>query len=49
MKGDLAGIKAGAERYTYGTLLEGAWKVNITVFIRIAKNHDEKIWKEITY
>jgi len=49
MKGDIAGIKAGAERYTYGTLLEGAWKVNITLFIRIAKNHNEKIWKEITY
>ena len=49
MKGDIAGLKAGAERYTYGTLLEGAWKVNITLFIRIVKNPNEKIWKEINY
>jgi ankyrin repeat protein len=49
MKGDIAGLKAGAERYTFGTMLEGAWKVNITLFIRIVKNRNEKIWKEINY
>lgn len=49
MKGDIAGIKAGAERYTYGTLLEGAWKMNITIFLRIIKQKNAYVWKEITY
>jgi len=49
MKGDLAGMKAGAERYTYGTLLEGAWKTNITIFLRIKTRKNADVWKEITY
>ncbi|MEA3461003.1 MAG: ankyrin repeat domain-containing protein [Bacteroidota bacterium] len=49
MKGDWAGIKAGAERYTYKTLLEGAWKINITIFARIVMNRSEHVGKEITY
>ena len=49
MKGDIAGIKAGAERYTFGTLLEGAWKTNITIFLRIRKQKNAYVWKEITY
>lgn len=44
-----AGIKAGAERYTYKTLLEGAWKINITIFARIAMKRNEYVGKEITY
>mgnify|MGYP001818358063 FL=1 len=46
---DWAGIKAGAERYTYKTLLEGAWKINITIFARIAMKRNEYVGKEITY
>jgi len=49
MKGDIAGMKAGAERYTYGTLLEGAWKTNITIFLRIKTRKNADVWKEITY
>ena len=49
MKKNLAGIKAGAERYTYGTLLEGAWKMNITLFLRIIKQRNTNVQKEITY
>jgi len=49
MKGEWAGIKAGAERYTYKTLLEGAWKINITIFARIAMKRKEYVGKEITY
>jgi len=49
LKGDIAGIKAGAERYTYGTLLEGAWKINITLFLRFKTRKDAYVWKEITY
>ncbi len=49
MKKNMAGIKAGAERYTYGTLLEGAWKINITIFLRIKTRKNADVWKEITY
>lgn len=49
MRGQIAGIKAGAERYQYGTLLEGPWKINITLYLRIISKKNEKLWKEITY
>ena len=49
LKGNIAGIKAGAERYGYGTLLEGPWKINITLFLRIIKKKNGNLWKEITY
>jgi len=49
MKKNIAGIKAGAERYTYGTLLEGAWKINITLFLRIINQKNANVPKEITY
>jgi hypothetical protein len=49
LQGDIAGIKAGVERYTYGTLLEGPWKMNITLFLRIINKKNGKLWKEITY
>jgi hypothetical protein len=49
LRGDIAGIKAGAERYQYGTLLEGPWKINITLFVRIISKKNEKLWKEIRY
>lgn len=49
MKGDWAGIKAGAERYTYKTLLEGAWKINITLFASIDMRRNKNVRKEITY
>ncbi len=49
MKGEWAGIKAGAERYTYKTLLEGAWKINITIFAGIDLHRNKNVRKEITY
>jgi len=49
MKKNIAGIKAGAERYTYGTLLEGAWKMNITLFLSIIKQRNTNVQKEIIY
>ncbi|MDF1576300.1 MAG: ankyrin repeat domain-containing protein [Bacteroidales bacterium] len=49
LRGNIAGLKAGAERYTFGTLLEGAWKTNITIYIRIGKRSNSYVWKEITY
>jgi len=49
MKGKWAGIKAGAERYTYKTLLEGAWKINITIFTSIVMQKNAYVRKEITY
>ena len=49
LRGDIAGIKAGAERYSYGTLLEGPWKINITLYLRIIRKKNANTWKEITY
>jgi ankyrin repeat protein len=49
LRGNIAGLKAGVERYTYGTLLEEPWKINITLFLRIKNKLNEKLWKEITY
>jgi hypothetical protein len=49
MKGDIAGIKAGVDRYTFGTLLEEPWKINITIFLRIKTRKNADVWKEITY
>ena len=49
MKGDIAGLKAGAERYTFGTLNEGAWKINITLFVRIQTRKFKYVGKEIIY
>ncbi len=49
MKKNMAGLKAGAECYTYGTLLEGAWKLNITLFLRIINQRNTNVQKEITY
>jgi len=49
MKGRYAGIKAGPERYTYGTLLEEPWKINITLFIRIVYKKSAHVYKDIQY
>jgi len=49
MSGKNAGIKAGAERYHFGTLHEGPWKMNITLFIRISNKAANNVVKEIQY
>jgi hypothetical protein len=49
MKGKIAGIKAGAERYTFGTLHEGRWKINITLLIRISYQSTDYDYKDIQY
>lgn len=49
LAGRMAGLKAGIERYHFGTLHEGAWKMNITIFIRIAYQSTEHVFKEINY
>ncbi|MFO7669912.1 MAG: ankyrin repeat domain-containing protein [Bacteroidales bacterium] len=49
LRGRLAGMKAGAERYTFGTLNEGPWKINITLFIRILYKSNAYEYKEIRY
>ena len=49
LRGDMAGIKAGAERYTFGTLHEGRWKMNITLYIRINYKQSTYETKEIGY
>ncbi len=49
LKGSWAGMKAGVERYTFGTLLEGPWKINITLFMSFRKKSNAFQYKEIRY
>lgn len=49
IKGNLVGLKAGAERYTFGTLLEEPWKINITLFLTIPLKSRAYKYKEISY
>jgi len=49
LKGKMAGMKAGLERYTFGTLYEGKWKMNITIYLRIPYNNSSYEYKEIRY
>lgn len=49
LRGKMAGIKAGTERYTFGTLNEGKWKMNITLYLRIAYKKSTYEIKEIGY
>jgi ankyrin repeat protein len=49
MQGKMAGLKAGTERYTFGTLQEGRWKVNITLYARIPYKQRPYEIKEVGY
>jgi len=49
MSGKIAGIKAGVERYHFGTLRENPWKMNITIFIRISYKSMDHAKKDIQY
>lgn len=49
LKGKWAGLKAGAERYTFGTLLEEPWKINISLFLNIIHQKTKNVYKEIYY
>lgn len=49
MRSSWAGLKAGAERYTFGTLLEEPWKINITIFFSIPLKSKTYKYKEIGY
>jgi len=49
MKGRYAGIKAGPERYTFGTMLEEPWKTNITIFVKFNYKASEHVYKDIEY
>jgi ankyrin repeat protein len=49
LKGKWAGMKAGAERYAFGTLLEKPWKINITLFMSITHQKTKNVYKEIHY
>jgi hypothetical protein len=49
MRGKIAGLKAGVERYSFGTLYEKAWKMNITLLVRISTNSIRYDYKDIQY
>ncbi len=49
MSGKRAGIKAGVERFQFGTLLENPWKMNITLFVKISNQTSDHAYKDITY
>lgn len=48
-RGKHAGIRAGTERYDFGTLYEKAWKMNITIYARISYRHTYHVYKDIQY
>ncbi len=48
-RGKYAGIRAGTERYDFGTLYEKAWKMNITLYARIPYRHTYNVYKDIQY
>jgi ankyrin repeat protein len=49
MSGRIAGLKAGTERYLYGTLHEKPWKINLTLFVRFNTKKPAQLYKEIVY
>lgn len=49
LRGKWVGIKAGAERYTFGTLLEDPWKINISLFVSFIHPKTKNVFKEIQY
>lgn len=49
LNGKVAGMKAGLERYTFGTLYEGKWKMNITIYLMIPYKNRSYDYKEIRY
>ena len=49
LKGKWVGLKAGVDRYTFGTLLENPWKMNITLYVSIIHNKTKNVYKEIYY
>ncbi len=49
MQGRWAGLKAGTERYRFGTLHERAWKINITMYVRLTVRNPPPVYKAIIY
>lgn len=49
MSGRFGGLKAGTERYMYGTMHEKPWKIHLTLFIRIPTRKSVNLNKEIVY
>ncbi|MCP4312550.1 MAG: hypothetical protein GY790_14910 [Bacteroidetes bacterium] len=49
LRGQWAGLKTGVERYTFGTLYENRWKINITIYVRIPYKNSAYEYKEISY
>ena len=49
VRGKYAGLKIGAERYTFGTLHEGKWKLNLTLFARISTQNQSNEAKKIYF
>jgi ankyrin repeat protein len=47
--GKMAGIKTGVERYTFGTVEEARWKMNITIYLLIQSKPTSYEPKEIRY
>jgi hypothetical protein len=47
--GAFAGMRTGIERYHFGTLLEGAWKMNVTLYLYLRQSNNPHERKEITY
>ena len=49
VRGDMAGIQMGVERYSFGTVLEGKWEFNIGIFFRVPLKNEVYGRKEAAY
>ena len=47
--GHMAGLKTGVERYSFGSIHEAPWKLNITLYVLIPVKRTEYVQKEIIY
>jgi ankyrin repeat protein len=49
LKWNIGGIRMGTERYSFGTMLEGKWKWNLTLFVSINYQKNALEPKDINY
>jgi len=49
LQGNIAGIRMGADRYHFGSLHEGKWKMNVSLYLRMPYGKSRYHVKEITY
>ena len=49
INGRMTGVKTGVERYSFGSIHEAPWKLNITLYVLIPAKQSSYVYKEIIY